>query len=86
MTVLLKSNRGDIDWEDMTETIHKCARDASAANHTYFGIEFFGECWIHPNMTSFDNSSLSIIPDADCLTKTYLGTGGEHKQCIYKIV
>ncbi|XP_069107355.1 uncharacterized protein [Argopecten irradians] len=74
---------GTFDWFNMRPIIEGCAGLAQAQSLRYFGIEFFGECWV---AGTFVESSHTKIPANDCNTKTYLGVGGANVVCVYEII
>lgn len=37
-----------IDWDNISKTVHHCARTAQSKGYVYFAIQFWGECWAGP--------------------------------------
>eukprot|EP00112_Aurelia_sp_Birch-Aquarium-sp1_P017464 Seg405.6 transcript_id=Seg405.6/GoldUCD/mRNA.D3Y31 product="hypothetical protein" protein_id=Seg405.6/GoldUCD/D3Y31 len=50
LPVLVKNFRlGEIDWSDLDKIVKKCADAVRARGYTWFGVQFYGECWSGPN-------------------------------------
>ncbi|XP_076079148.1 uncharacterized protein LOC143049372 [Mytilus galloprovincialis] len=83
LPTLLLSLRSTIDWYNLRLTIDACANLAHNSNYKYFGIEFWGECWVS---TSFNSSGFSLIPGQSCETKCPKGVADEHIMFVYEKV
>ncbi|XP_052089178.1 uncharacterized protein LOC127725902 [Mytilus californianus] len=83
LPTLLSNLRTSIVWDNIQLTIDACANLAHNASYKYFGIEFWGECWVS---ASFNPSGFSLIPGQNCETKCPQGVADENKMFIYKIV
>ncbi|CAG2225513.1 unnamed protein product [Mytilus edulis] len=83
LPTLLLSLRSTIDWYNLQLTIDECANLAHNTRYKYFGIEFWGECWVS---TLFNQSRFSLILGQNCETKCPLGVADEHIMFVYEIV
>ncbi|KAK3728015.1 hypothetical protein QZH41_010949, partial [Actinostola sp. cb2023] len=45
LPLLLANLRSSIDWTNLNKTIRACALLAQIKGYSYFGIQFWGECW-----------------------------------------
>ncbi|XP_048588788.1 A disintegrin and metalloproteinase with thrombospondin motifs 16 isoform X1 [Nematostella vectensis] len=83
LSTLVASFRGNIDWYDMSKTIAHCEAKVKAEHPTwtYFGIEYYGECW------SGENGARAYARDGkiDCEGNSYQGTGGPGVLAVYKV-
>lgn len=67
---LLKSFRGNIDWDNLQKIVDDCASETKKMNYTCFGIQFYGECWSGKNAcTTYGQYGASL----DCHRDPYLG-------------
>jgi len=64
-----------MDWKHYHETLYKlackCAELALKGNYTYFGIQFYGECWTG---TDADEKFQRDGPSSECV-------GGKFASC-----
>lgn len=81
---LLHSFRNDPilwkDYPDFSQTINECGALALSRGYTYFGIEFYGECWV---ADSPDEKSLQDKHESSKNCKH--GVGGRKALMVYKI-
>lgn len=76
----LKNIRNNIDWYNIGMVVEQCADFSKQQNSTYFGIQFYGECWYHlKNDASFKSGETSN----DCFQ--YL-VGKETSIMVYKLL
>ena len=54
MPDLYKNFRGEIDWHNVRSTAAKCARGAAEKGYTYYGVQFYGECYGAPGSPDFE--------------------------------
>lgn len=43
---MIANLRDEIDWYNVRSMVTKCAERAHEEGHQYFGIQFYGECWV----------------------------------------
>ena len=71
-----------------------CAQRAKAKGYTYFGIQYFGECWSGPGHLSFrkhgTSSACKSAAFQQCNVKAgsrrCLCTGDQHSNYVYKLL
>ncbi|XP_020917135.1 uncharacterized protein LOC110254475 [Exaiptasia diaphana] len=76
---LIVNYREAIDWHDLkTSVIDKCAKKTKERGYTYFGIQFYGECWSGPDDdVQYDRDG----PSTDCRN----GVGEEKSFMVYQV-
>ena len=87
LPILKNSFRHLIDWHNIQVTFQlifeQCATEADSSGFSYFGIEFWGECWVS---NTFDITSFSLAVGSECGTKCYGGFADSNMQFIYEIL
>lgn len=83
LPTLLHNFRGNIDWYNIQLTVEQCVTAASSSGFPYFGIEFWGECWVS---NTFDITPFSLVLGSECETNCYSGIADSNKQFIYEIL
>ena len=78
LPVLLKSFRGNIDWNNMAKIVQACAEITHERSLSTFGIQFYGECWSGANASkTYDMYG----PSKNC----WSGVGKEGSYHVYKL-
>lgn len=72
--------RDEIDWYNLNKTIHACAKKVDQhCGWTYFGVQFYGECWSGANGGETYNKHGS---SAACVQ----GVGKENTNYVYRLI
>lgn len=74
---LLVNYRGHIDWLNIGRIINKCYEAAKQAGKEYFAVQFYGECWVADDGTTYQKHGPSI--------SCWSGVGKGHTNYVYKI-
>ncbi|CAH3176572.1 unnamed protein product [Porites lobata] len=79
---LLLNKRKIINWENWNEFLEtlvcECANVTAAAGYTYFGIQFFGECWTGENPdVAYDSGGKSN----SCFGQNFLPCDASFSSC-----
>ncbi|XP_060066788.1 uncharacterized protein LOC132547055 [Ylistrum balloti] len=82
-TLLHNYRNGQFNWFNLQPVIDGCAVLAHTNSYKYFGIEFYGECWVG---NDFVESSHEMIPADQCDSKTYRAVGTENVICVYEVL
>ncbi|KAL9987366.1 hypothetical protein ACROYT_G001660 [Oculina patagonica] len=78
LPLLLKSFRGNIDWNNMAKVVQACADITHERGLVTFGIQFYGECWSGVNASeTYDMHG----PSKNC----WSGVGKEGSYYVYKL-
>ena len=75
--------RNLIDWYNLQLIVEQCVTEAYSSGFSYFGIEFWGECWVSH---TFNITSFSLVVGSECETICYSGVAAAKKQFIYEIL
>lgn len=100
LPLLVENYRSTFDWNDPRETIKRevsnCARKISQRGYTYFGLQFYGECWSGENATkTFDRDGstdrcLMVVNNKDYEKcddgRDELCAGVEFSNYVYRII
>lgn len=78
LPLFIENFRGNIDWANMSKTVHACAELVQNRGLTIFGIQFYGECW-----SGVDSGKRydKYGPSKDC----WNGVGKKGTNFVYKI-
>lgn len=74
---LLVNLRSQIDWFNIGKTIDKCYQAAKKAGKMYFAVQFYGECWVADD----DSTYMKHGPSAAC----WSGVGKGFANYVYKV-
>ncbi|KXJ15080.1 scavenger receptor cysteine-rich type 1 protein M130 [Exaiptasia diaphana] len=74
---LLENFRSSIDWFHLEVTVKKCYKAARKAGKKYFGIQFYGECWVGDG-SSYQKHGYS--------TNCFKGVGRHWTNYVYQIL
>lgn len=78
LPMLLKSFRGNIDWNNMAKIVQACAEITHERGLLTFGIQFYGECWSGVNASkTYDMYG----PSKNC----WSGVGKKGSYHVYKL-
>ncbi|KAL3882713.1 hypothetical protein ACJMK2_029025 [Sinanodonta woodiana] len=79
---LIANLRANIDWNNLTTTIIRCAELVSETPYILFGIEFYGECYAgHVNESKSYNKEVSL---SSCNSQCSQGVGSWNIMFIYQ--
>ncbi|XP_061176939.1 uncharacterized protein LOC133185646 [Saccostrea echinata] len=74
--------RSQINWHDIGATIRACALEAKNRMLLYFGIEFYGECYMRNDTLE---ASYRLVSASKCTERCVLGVGAQHTLFVYQL-
>lgn len=72
--------RSQIVWTNMNKTVSECAHIARDKGYSYFGVQFYGECWSAPDNVASANYNKHGAAD-NCVW----GVGADWSNMVYKM-
>ncbi|XP_078380418.1 A disintegrin and metalloproteinase with thrombospondin motifs 6-like isoform X1 [Oculina patagonica] len=88
LPIQVANYRGNINWQNMNETISKCAIDTAEKdpNFQVFAIQFYGECYSGNDGLQRYNMYGSLPYGEDNTNHCWAGVGGEGVNFVYKFL
>ena len=85
LPTLIQNYRGGIDWINweaaFAEIIQNCA--TASQNYTFFGVEFYGECYAGNNLEAAAISQGEVSVNS-CDSECFGGVGGNEVMFVYR--
>lgn len=82
LPILQANLRSQIDWTNMQATVDQCALLSRQAGYVYFGIEFYGECYVGNQLNVGDDK---LVKARNCeSTSCDKGYGVADRMFVYK--
>ena len=75
--------RGGINWADIEAVIRDCAAETRSRGWSYFGVEFYGECFMR---NSTLEPTYQLVGADGCAEKCVFGVGAANVLFFYQLI
>ena len=80
LPVLYANMREQITWSNMNLTVSQCSHIARDKGYSYFGVQFYGECW-----SASDNAAAQDYDKHGSASNCIDGVGSHWSNMVYKM-